>query len=165
MEEEIQKSAEDIARAREEELAHQEEQRNITWERNHETILAAYANEMKRTQKVPSISRIAEVTGMNWRTVKAHLTEYQSTLESHPGKLFTDDVVFAMVNEARKGSFFHQRLFFEVFYNLGKKEADKVDNRQVIIQVATTPLSPEDLKQIADETPDPEAESGLVLPE
>lgn len=107
-------------------LVKKEEKELKLKERNINSIRISYHRVLKRNNeagisKPPSISEIAEDTGLNWKTVKKHIEGIRTEVTGNiVGQIMFDEVLQAVANCAVKGDMKAAQLFFTVMGAIGR---------------------------------------------
>lgn len=142
-----------------------EEERSITWETNHQKIVSAITDTIKGFRPaLPTVTEIAENTGLSRQTIYHHLKEY-STAAAY--KKCADmfgilqlDVMMRLVSLALCGDIKAMRLYLEMTGAL--KKENKVSqnfisnsnnlqiNGMVLNSEVINKLNPEQLKKIEE---------------
>lgn len=103
-----------------------EKKRNKNWEENQRVISSAYVDMINETGRQPTIMQVCERTGKAYNTVQAHLKSLKFEPLEHPLRVLTNDIVLSVARKALKGSFPHQKLWFELME--GWKPQSEMDN-------------------------------------
>ncbi len=126
------------------------------WETNHFNIVSTINTLIKRSNRMPTKTEIADEVGISRQTVHKHLNEYSSNplyanqLEQH--KIMGDRVLTAMYQEAIQGNVKAAKLYLQVtgFLN-GRESGIRINSQTNYIQVNGTVINEEALKQLPPE--------------
>lgn len=99
-------------------------------EYNHQVIRQAYVDLIKKLKRRPSFAEVAAYTDLSVPTIARHIKDLKFEPLKHPLRVLTDDILLSVANEARKGKYWHSRLWFQlaegwsedVNVNLGAQE-------------------------------------------
>ena len=123
------------------------------WELNHRMISTTISNHICESGNMPTISVLAQETGLSRQTISKHLKEYRR----HPAfaehmeqfTLITPKVLSKVARSAVNGDMRAARLYFEMVNPNSKHQNTTVVNEQTnYIQINNTILSQENLKRL-----------------
>lgn len=132
---------------------------NDVWEVNHERILIACEDHIRKYGAMPHISKLSELTGISRKTIGKHL----STFEQHTVyqekrrqvKIMEGRIFAKVIQAATQGNMKAARLYFELTGGFGGSKANTQNNYIQINQLrlsqeAIQLLKPEQLNLIED---------------
>ncbi|HTB07955.1 MAG TPA: hypothetical protein VK806_13475 [Bacteroidia bacterium] len=142
--------------------AAQEDERNRTWEENHQKIIAVISKNMEYHRRLPpTITEISKATGLTRRTIYQHLKEYST----HPAykqrsemfEAMQFEVLMEICGQAIGGNMKAAKLYLELTGKMQQHSpaqnfsGNNVQiNGMVINQQILQSLNPEQLKIIED---------------
>ena len=144
---------------------HEDDERNITWETNHQKIISAISKSLRAYMvSPPTVTDISKMTGLSRKTVYMHLNEYSDNpVYAKRTEMFGAmkfDVMMRMCSAALAGDIKAARLYLELTGSL--KPENKINNNFIsnssniqvngitLNQQVLQNLSPGQLKQIEE---------------
>ena len=101
------------------------EERNITWQKNHETIEDAFWILFDRDGDVPPVSLISEHTGISKRTIYKHYEEMDTSEITGKWKLHMERAMAALSKKAEGGDVYAIQLLAKL---TGFTEQKKIEH-------------------------------------
>lgn len=91
------------------------------WELNHARIRDAFVTILKREERMPSLSEIADHLNLDYTTVQRHYKEMKFDVDTSAAKVLTDDIVMSIAKSAKKGNVQAQKLWLQFIENWSEK--------------------------------------------
>jgi DNA-binding transcriptional ArsR family regulator len=91
--------------------------RNYQFEQNHEAIKEAFLLAVSEKGKRPTISDLADRTGLSRKTISRHIKSITVTQSAHKARVLADEIILAQANKAMRGDTAAARLFFELAFD------------------------------------------------
>jgi hypothetical protein len=112
---------------------------NADWRKNDALIRNVYTEELKKSKRMPTQARVAEICGITEKTVNTHLHSVDFNELIKPFKLYGSDVLQGLAEKAKEGDPAAIRLFMFLVF-------DKVERKDIIANVEATVKVKKDVK-------------------
>lgn len=96
--------------------------KNITWELNHGIIRNTYVDLIKEFKRKPTYKEISEKCNLSINTIKKHIDTLRFNPLKHPLRIFSDDVLMAIIYSAKNGSTSSQKLYMQLCEGWSEKQ-------------------------------------------
>lgn len=104
---------------------------NADWRKNDALIRNAYTEELKKSKRMPTQARVAEICGITEKTVNTHLHSVDFNELIKPFKLYGSDVLLGLAEKAKEGDPAATRLYMFLVF-------DKVERKELKAEVEAT---------------------------
>ena len=107
------------------------------WEEYHQLIQDTYLQLLETGQRIPTIQKIADKSGVSYKTVQKHLKELKLSDITPKAKIRSENVLAGITKKAESGDAPAAKLYFQLIFGWSERQIFEFDMKKIDLSELT----------------------------